>query len=282
MKIAELKRIAGSRNPYATLRRNRWGENEGTRGTWAYHRGRFLAFFSAFYAGKLDLDRARTPFKVFGAGNKKLPFRTFSSLFAVDCPGAGECLQWCYSPKGWRYPAVFLRALQNSLLLASEDGHAIIRREWLKLRPGVVRLYVDGDIKDTATLRFWMELCRERPDLAVYGYSKSWECFLELDDDPTFAWPRNYKVNVSSGSRYDGTPIADAFRKLDCVRGDFIAIDMAGQPDTAQALRERARAQLGKAQIFACPGQCGACMPNGAHACGSERMHDVDVVIAIH
>ena len=35
-------------------------------------------------------------------GNGKLPFYCFSSLPGVTCPGAGSCLDWCYSFKAWR------------------------------------------------------------------------------------------------------------------------------------------------------------------------------------
>ena len=36
-------------------------------------------------------------------GNSKLPFAAFSSLPGVTCPGAGDCLKWCYSFRSWRY-----------------------------------------------------------------------------------------------------------------------------------------------------------------------------------
>jgi len=85
--------------------------------TTKYFATRFLEWF---------LDRSGpVPFSVFMAqGNSKLPFYAFSSLPGFDCPGAGACLYgdndftpdnfgkgWCYSFKGWRYPAAFFRQL---------------------------------------------------------------------------------------------------------------------------------------------------------------------------
>ena len=54
-------------------------------------------------------------FKIFTKGNGKLPFYSFSSLPGVTCPGAGDCLKFCYSFRSWRYPAAFFRQIQNTI-----------------------------------------------------------------------------------------------------------------------------------------------------------------------
>lgn len=169
--------------------------NTGKRGTWAYFASRFRYWINS------ELTEP-VPFSIFSpSGNKKLPFFAFSSLPAWDCPGAGPCLDWCYSFRSWRYPGAFFRQLQNSLLLRfSKD---LIARAWEKIpNKSIVRLYVDGDFFDLAILVFWMELIKARPSLKVYGYSKSWELFLQLDKKG-FAWPTNYFLNLSSGSKYE-------------------------------------------------------------------------------
>ena len=33
------------------------------------------------------------------------------------CPGAGSCVDWCYSLRAWRNPQAFFRQLQNTLLM---------------------------------------------------------------------------------------------------------------------------------------------------------------------
>ena len=44
----------------------------------------------------------KLPYNVFKVGNSKLPFLNFSTLPGSTCPGAGECLNYCYSFKSWR------------------------------------------------------------------------------------------------------------------------------------------------------------------------------------
>lgn len=80
--------------------------------TWAYYAKRLADYIQGDYVGK-------APFSVWNVdGNNKLPFASFSVLPIVTCPGASECITYCYSLKAWRYPASFFRQVQNTLLLA--------------------------------------------------------------------------------------------------------------------------------------------------------------------
>ena len=119
-------------------------------GTWQYHGQRFLNWLEN------DLN-GRAPFSIFAEnGNKKLPFAAFSSLALADCPGKGDCVKFCYSLKAWRYPAAFFRQLQNSILLRLKPE--VIRDSFNDIKAGLtVRLFVDGDFKDVATLKMFME-----------------------------------------------------------------------------------------------------------------------------
>jgi hypothetical protein len=242
-------------------------------------------------AAWIENDMASAPpFSVFVRGNDKLPFWAFSTLPAIDCPGAGACLSFCYSFKAWRYPAAFCRQLQNALLMRHRPEH--VAAAWARLGHGMtVRLYVDGDIADARALRFWMYACAMRPDLRVYGYSKSWSIFLAHHAQGQ-AWPANYMLNLSSGSKYDEATQA-AMQALPIVRGTFTAVKTATRANYKEGheaqhkahlaeLREAGRKALGTAKVFACPGRCGDCMPQGEHACGSARMTGIAVVIATH
>ena len=64
-----------------------------TIGTWQYHARKMLDW--------LDTDmRGPTPYRVFmPRGNTKLPFYAFSSLAIADCPGRGDCVNFCFSLK---------------------------------------------------------------------------------------------------------------------------------------------------------------------------------------
>ena len=130
-------------------------------------------------------------------GNGKLPFLAFSSMPGEGfCIGAGDCLNWCYSFRAWRYPAAFCRQIQNSVLLQSDNGRSEILSALDKFKPkdGAIdfRLYVDGDFTGVSDIKFWMESLADRPWLKAYGYSKSWQSFLEYTGDV----PSNYLLNL--------------------------------------------------------------------------------------
>jgi len=257
--------------------------------TWGWAFRKFLSWFQAGMEGK-------APFSVIAEkGNKKLPFFAFSSLPQFDCPGAGDCLKFCYSFKAWRYPCAFFRQLQNSLLLRSKAGRALIKKEWMKIPPNkTVRLYVDGDFANLEILKFWMDLCKWRGDLKVYGYSKSWALFLELAGEG-YKFPSNYKLNLSSGSIY-GEDKRGEMEALSVTRGGFHAVPVdkkwiqlkSYQDKTNPGSKEYRREVLQRLKeitagtgkkMFACPGNCGNCMPNGEHACDSLS---AEIGIGVH
>lgn len=229
-------------------------------------------------------------------GNSKLPFAAFSALPGLTCPGAGACLDWCYSFKAWRYPGAFARQLFATLVLFHRSD--IVVNHWRKLPQNItVRLYVDGDIDSLATLHFWLQLCEQRQDLQVYGYSKSWPIFLHYAKE-FGAFPNNYALNLSSGSKY-GDDIAERLKACKrhngapLVRGAFgaVKIDGAGIPHGAERynsaeyhrrVREAGRAAFGR-PVFSCPGDCGAC-GNSRHMCGrlDGSADGLPIVIGIH
>lgn len=254
------------------------------KGTWGYFAQNMIAF----------LRDGKPRFTIFAKGNGKLPFSAFSVLPLVSCPGAGACKKWCYSLKAWRYPAAFFRQLQNLILLFTTEGRAVISEAWNGLASGAqVRLYVDGDIHSLEVLEYWQGLCRSRPDLAVYGYSKSWGIFARY----TGEWAKNYTLNLSSGSKYINSPAAKAqVSALPIVRGEFVALTIetkAPKRDTKtgavdpEAWRKHrlevieAGKLAGHGKVFVCPGLCGFCA-NGKHACGNRAFDGITIAIGIH
>ena len=232
--------------------------------------------FGIKLADWLDDITQTPPFSVYGlTGNVKLPFVTFSTLPDYTCPGAGGCLEVCYSFKAWRYPAAFFRQIQNTVLV--RRGKRTLERLWMALpKNRSVRLYVDGDIDTMDTLKFWMKAISKRPDLKVYGYSKSWQLFLDFDGE----FPPNYLLNISSGSIYGKRERARMLR-LSVVRGSFDMVPIPKalggkyqEPAYKAAVREQA-------QGFLCPGRCGKCTKSD-HACGSRRFDGVPILIGIH
>lgn len=229
------------------------------------------------------------PFAIFTPGNSKLPFFSFSTLPGETCPGAGACLEWCYSFIGWRYPASFLRQVQNTILMATIDGRYVIEDAWHNLPDDcIVRLYVDGDFASVFQFEWWMDLI-SMFDRKTYGYSKSWLEILTAIDNGCLV-PENYVLNISSGSIHDDS-IRAMMLELPFAREVFesVSISLDGLPagferydsrEYHRRTREAYLSETGK-RAFSCPGKCAVCRPNGMHACG-ELDFDVPIVIGIH
>ena len=217
-------------------------------------------------------------------GNGKLPFLACSSLPGAGfCVGAGDCLNWCYSFRAWRYPAAFCRQAQNAVLLQSMRGRGHILTALDKFKPesGQIdfRLYVDGDFTGVSDIAFWFRALDNRQWLKAYGYSKSWQAFLEYDG----VIPTNYLLNLSSGSKYTDA-IKNKLKKLPFVRGEFKAVSLGRKVKSADHADRKHQADLRAAygqKAFTCPGLCGNCTKSG-HACGSDRFNGVDIIIAVH
>ena len=228
------------------------------------------------YGGKL-------PYKVFIIGNSKLPFLSFSVLPGVTCPGAGACLNYCYSFKAWRQPAPFFRQVQNTLLMLNnfdliklELNNALytkkgnFRKAFQDMNKIDFRLYVDGDFSNTADLKNWMKLLKNNPIIKAYGYSKSLNLFLKLHDDG-YKFPSNYVLNLSNGGKFD--LLIPILEKLYFVRGKFTAVKIS----KGENIREKFNHK-----IFICPGLCGKCTKIG-HACGNlDKFNNMEIVIPVH
>lgn len=246
------------------------------RGTWRYYLERQAA---AYIAGRI-------PGEVFKkGGNKKLPFYAWSTLPIVTCPGAGDCIDWCYSLKAWRYPAAFLRQAANTLRLRFAK-RSIIEAVQSLPHDTTVRLYVDGDFDSESTALFWANLMRQRPDVAFYGYSKS----LHILASVGHRFPANYALNLSSGSMFPRDSAEyRAVASMPFTRGEFLAIPIEGKhprgfaryksAEYHRAVREAAKS-AGLQGAFSCPGSCGPC-GSGRHMCGRVEFSN-PIVIGIH
>lgn len=212
-------------------------------------------------------------------GNSKLPFYAFSSLPGVTCPGAGECLKFCYSFRAWRYPDAFARQVQNAFLMRFYPD--AIKAAFNAMPNGVdFRLYVDGDFSSVSDVTFWFSLLRSRPSIKAYGYSKSFSEILGYVGE----YPINYALNVSSGHTHSDD-VVSLIKTLPITRGEFRAVpvgfkvksNMHGTKVVNDALRIKANER-----IFPCPGKCGSCTGKG-HACGMlDSLKGRVIAIAIH
>ena len=246
------------------------------RGSWRYYLERQAA---VYLSGQI-------PGEAFKAGgNRKLPFFAWSTLPIVTCPGAGDCVNWCYSLKAWRYPAAFLRQAANTLRLRFAK-RSIIEAVQSLPPDTTVRLYVDGDFDSESTAIFWANLMRQRLDVAWYGYSKSLHILAAVGE----LFPPNYALNLSSGSMFPRESAEyRAVSAMPFTRGDFLAIPIEGKHPrgfaryrSAEYHREvrKAANAAGLSGAFSCPGDCGPC-GHGRHMCGRVEFHN-PIVIGIH
>lgn len=222
----------------------------------------------------------RVPFKVFAKGNSKLPFYSFSVLPGVSCPGAGECLSFCYSPKAWRYPAAYFRQLQNTLLMRF-NFREIMKAALCIPVNSTVRLYVDGDFANKSDINNWFHCMNEFPELSFYGYSKSLELIADYSRNNKL--PINYKLNLSSGHNASINTV-EYIKTLPIYRGEFVAVNIGrkvrskdyGTKPVNDAIRSKFTDR-----VFPCPGKCGNCTSVG-HACGSDKFSGKIIAIAVH
>jgi hypothetical protein len=225
-----------------------------------------------------------TPYKVFTKGNSKLPFYSYSELSLATCPGKGDCANYCYSLKGWRYPNVVGRQLQNMLLM--QYSRQTVMDAFYNLPENItLRLYVDGDFSSSGVVVSWFQALKNRPDIQAYGYSKS---FDEVYSNREI-WPINYKLNLSNNGKIRLVDHA-TMKGIPGVRGEFIAVKIDPtlmekskrySLDYHMAVRDSVREITGKTG-FSCPGLCGKCNVKNTHACNSNSLKNIPIAIGIH
>lgn len=231
-----------------------------------------------------DGNLKNTHYSVFVKGNSKLPFYSYSELSLSTCPGKGICAEYCYSKKGWRYPDVVGRQVQNMLLMRFNPE--IIQYAFGILPKDItLRLYVDGDFSNAIVVSTWFKALANRLDVKAYGYSKSWDEIYSVKS----IWPTNYTLNLSNGGLERSVKRAD-MESLPGVRGSFLAVSIDPALMTKSkkfsleyhmAVRDSIKAITGHAG-FSCPGLCGSCNVKGHHACNSPALKGIAIGIGIH
>ena len=241
------------------------------------------AWQSALASIQSLLDTNQPVAKIFSLnGNSKLPFVSFSSLPGVTCPGAGDCLSFCYSFSAWRYPAAFLRQLNNAYLLRFNPAAIVEAFQAIDAsfdQAYDMRLYVDGDFSSTNDVSFWFDLLKTSHKVQAYGYSKSFNEILSYSG----IWPVNYVLNISGGHNSDKATI-ERVKALPITRGEFIAVSLGRKIKShehgTKAINDSLRQAYG-AKAFPCPGACGSCTGKG-HACGMQTLKGLPIIIAVH
>jgi hypothetical protein len=148
---------------------------------------------------------------------------TVSTLAGWGCPYANICESRVHStPEGLRVvdgPANTVRcfsasqeALYTNVYHARKHNLELIRQQGNKLpalvalflgsipkNAGIIRLHVSGDFMTQAHYDGWLRVAEQRPDLLIYGYTKSLPFYVKRKD----AHPDNFRITPSLGGKRD-------------------------------------------------------------------------------
>ncbi|GAA3012555.1 GP88 family protein [Actinokineospora diospyrosa] len=146
------------------------------------------------------------------------------------CPSAGVCRQVCYARHGtYTWPVVRARHQANLALLLDDlpgwEARMIAELGHRRFAAGAwVRIHDSGDFFSDDYLTAWLRVCRARPAVTFYTYTKEIDRFRRLvEPDP----PPNLRWAYSLGGTQDAAIDLDADRVAD-VFPDEAAITDAG------------------------------------------------------
>lgn len=117
------------------------------------------------------------------------------------CPGAGECLKFCYGCKGmYKVFKKMISEVQNKRLEATKDmfffADITTELKAKRVAPKAVRIHDTGDFYSQEYFDKWVDVANSNPDILFYDYTKS----LHLDFSKR---PSNLKLIGSVGGKYD-------------------------------------------------------------------------------
>lgn len=122
----------------------------------------------------------------------------------VTCPYAGDCAEVCYAGQSTFYMPHVKAMYERNLAAVLKHRRSLADRlleDLDDIGPLVplthVRLHDSGDFFARWYFDAWMEVARQRPDLTIYGYTKSIP-FLGFD-----AMPDNVRLVQSLGGKRD-------------------------------------------------------------------------------
>ena len=116
------------------------------------------------------------------------------------CPSAGICSQVCYARNGtYRWPVVAAKHRANLMFVLDDpagwEAAMIAELAARRFRGRWVRIHDSGDFFTDDYLRAWLRICRARPDVRFYAYTKEITRFrhlVEPDPPPNFRWVYSY------------------------------------------------------------------------------------------
>ena len=130
-------------------------------------------------------------------GNSKTQCYSFDLPARITCPGrTEECSKDCYAVNLIRiYKVVDAKYARNLKLTSSPKFVSYMVKE-IPINCQF-RIHVSGDFKNAKYIHNWIKICKARPDVMFYAYTRSWrkaplwKAILALHDLP------NININLS-------------------------------------------------------------------------------------
>ena len=121
--------------------------------------------------------------------------RTFNT-----CPSAGICAKVCYAGQGtYLWPVVRAKHHANLTFVLDDlpgwEAAMLTELGAKKFTGAWIRVHDAGDFFSDDYLNAWLRICRARPDLHFYAYTKEVSRFrrlVEPDPPPNFLWVYSY------------------------------------------------------------------------------------------
>lgn len=160
--------------------------------------------------------------KQIGAWNWSLPAwagRLPDGRSYNTCPSAGVCRLACYARHGtYTWPVVRAKHQANLMFvlddLAGWEAAMIAELGAAKFRGAWIRIHDSGDFFSDAYLQAWLRICRARPDVNFYCYTKEvarFRVFVEPDPPPNFLWVYSYGGTQDAALNPHADRVADVF-----------------------------------------------------------------------
>ncbi|MGW4394887.1 GP88 family protein [Amycolatopsis nivea] len=157
-----------------------------------------------------------------GAWNWSLPAwagrlpdgRTFNT-----CPSAGICAQACYARHGtYTWPVVRAKHQANLMFVLDDlpgwEAAMLAELEAARFCGAWIRIHDAGDFFSDAYLQAWLRICRARPDIHFYAYTKEvarFRLLVEPEPPPNFLGVYSYGGTQDADLSPESDRVADVF-----------------------------------------------------------------------
>lgn len=140
--------------------------------------------------------------------------RTFNT-----CPSAGICAQACYARHGtYTWPVVRAKHQANLMFVLDDlpawETAMVAELGAPKFHGAWIRIHDAGDFFNDAYLLAWLRICRARPDVNFYAYTKEVDRFRRLTEPnppANFLWVYSYGGTQDAALNPATDRVADVF-----------------------------------------------------------------------